>query len=96
MCPSLVSDTGLKVLVKIVQISAARDSLPVFLSLCELVKNVLSHCTDADYAHTFRTNIGAFVTAGLEHADRVRVLNALLLLKAVSSTDAARIYPLTR
>ena len=91
--PSLVSDTGLKVLGKIVQVSAACDSLPVVLSLCDLVKKVLPHCTDADAAHTFQTSIGAFVTAGLEHADRVRVLNALLLLKAVSSTDLARIDP---
>lgn len=91
--PSLVCDTGLKVLAKIVQVSAACDSLPVVSSLCDLVKKVLPHCTDVEAANAFQSSIGAFITAGLEHADRVRVLNALFLLKAISSSDITRIDP---
>ncbi len=91
--PTLVCDTGLKVLAKIVQVSAACDSLSVVSSLCELVKKVLPHCSDVDAAQTFQTSIGQFITAGLEHADRIRVLNALLLLKAVSSADISRVDP---
>lgn len=91
--PSLVCDTGLKVLAKIVQVSAACDSLPVVSSLCDLVKKVLPHCSDVEAAQSFQTTIGAFITAGLEHADRVRVLNALLLLKAISSSEITRIDP---
>jgi transformation/transcription domain-associated protein len=91
--PTLVCDTGLKVLAKIVQVSAACDSLTVVSSLCDLVKKVLPNCSDAEAASAFQTSIGQFITAGLEHADRVRVLNALLLLKAISSADLPRIDP---